>query len=585
MKKTMLFSSALVALAMLASCQKEQPIETPATATGVTEFTATIGQPTKTAIGPDGKITWTEGDEITVTDAASHSAVYVAASDGASTKFNLRSDQTAVGAGPYTATYGDITKQVYGKDGANCPLTAAETNTTNLHFSSPYAVLKITAESSGGELVKTVVVKYGNSSSILDCGDGETLTSDGKVFYVAVRPSTEAAALSISFYTADKMATKARNSEVILAAKDLLPVRFESLTWSEDTPTFKAVYNTTGTLTFYYDTDEHNEDVNTVYKGSDGTNYLFDDAKSQNQKWGYYDKYGSITNVKIDPSVAAYKDLTSTAYMFRSMSNANNISGAEYLDVSKVKDMSYMFQGFGSETLTDVPKVSGWNTGEVKDMSYMFKDYGSRNRTFNVVPDVSKWNTDNVNNMSYMFNNYGGLSESLNAVPDVSGWRKTGNVKKMSSLFKEYGKSSTVLDKVPDVSKWNTDKVEVMEYVFSLYGKVSPDLETAPDVSGWNVSKVEDMDYMFQNYGNGSVEFNFDLSNWNLANLPDDGGNNVFDFIAKKFDVDIPGVTSGNSNPNTKGRWYYGTGNNHIAPAKKSANPDDRWEFNPISAN
>ncbi len=207
MKKTMLFSSALVALAMLASCQKEEIIETPATATGVTEFTATI-ESTKTTIdASDGKVTWTVGDEITVTDAASKSAVYVAASSEATTTFTLKDGETPVGDGPYKATYGDITKQKYNADaaGANCPLTAATTDASskNLQFSSPYAVLKITAKSANTEVIKTVVVTYGNSNSILDCGEGVTLTADGVVFYVAVQPSTEAE-LSVSCYTAEK---------------------------------------------------------------------------------------------------------------------------------------------------------------------------------------------------------------------------------------------------------------------------------------------------------------------------------------------------------------------------------------------
>lgn len=168
---------------MLASCQKEEFIETPSTA-GVTEFTATIEQPTKTAIASDGKVTWTAGDEITVTDAASKSAVYVAASSGSSTKFNLKDGQTAVESGPYTATYGDITKQKYSAVGANCPLTAktADASTKNLQFISPYAVLKSTAKSSGSEVIKKVVASYGNSSSVLDCGEGVTLTSTAFMF-------------------------------------------------------------------------------------------------------------------------------------------------------------------------------------------------------------------------------------------------------------------------------------------------------------------------------------------------------------------------------------------------------------------
>ena len=207
-----------------------QLIETATATKGVTEFTASIAQPTKTAIDATGKVTWVVGDEITVTDAAKSSAVYVAESSGVSTKFTLKTGETAVGDGPYTATYGDITKQVYDAAGANCPLTAPRTRIANFTFSSPYAVVEITAKSSNAEVIKSVSVTYGTNTSTLDCGDGVTLTSEGIDFYVAVQPATDAA-LSVTFYTANMMATKERTAAITLVAKDLLAV---TLTFAED---------------------------------------------------------------------------------------------------------------------------------------------------------------------------------------------------------------------------------------------------------------------------------------------------------------------------------------------------------------
>ena len=222
MKTRTLFAAALAAFAMLVSCQKEQ-FNSTNDITGVTEFTATIEQSAKTAIDAAGKISWTAGDEIVVTDAAFTSAVYVAASSGASTTFTLKDGETAVGAGPYTATYGDVAHQVYDAAGANCPLAAAQTSTTKLSFSSPYAVVKFTAKSEKDEVVNSVDVTYGSNKSSLDCPDGVTLTASGKDFYVAVFPASDAA-LSVTFYTVDRMVTKTRNGAVTLAAKDLLPL-------------------------------------------------------------------------------------------------------------------------------------------------------------------------------------------------------------------------------------------------------------------------------------------------------------------------------------------------------------------------
>lgn len=441
-------ASALVALTILASCQKEQLIETPTTetpitATGITEFTATIEQPTKSAIAADGKVTWVAGDEITVTDLMKNSAVYVAASSEATTTFTLKEGQTAVVLGPYTATYGDISKQVYGAAGANCPLSAPSTSGTTFHFSSPYAVVKITAKSSNSEIIKSVNVTYGANSYDLDCGGGGvTLTDAGEDFYVAVRPASEAAALSVTFCADNKIAKRTRTSAVALAAKDILPVTFDSFDWNKRL-TLKAVYDTNAdanTLTFYYDNLDHSGTGLTVYENGT-TNYLFDITKSNSDTWGYNGISGDVKSVVIDASVAGYSGLTSTAYMFYNLKKATSITGAQYLDVSNVTDMNHMFYDFGYNS-TDL----------------------------NVVPDVSKWDTDNVTTMQEIFYSYGSKSTVLNAVPDVSKWN-TGNVTKMKRVFGGYGSNSAVLNAVPDVSQWNTGNVTTINQIFSPMAK------------------------------------------------------------------------------------------------------------------
>ena len=292
MKKSIFINAAIIALAMLASCQKEQFTEN--VTSGVTEFTATIEQPTKTAINAaDGKITWKAGDEITVTDDDSKSAVYVAGSDGASTTFTLKDGQTAVGTGPYIATYGDIANQVYDAAGANCPLTAAETSTTTFKFSSPYAVVKITAESDGKEVIKSVDVNYGENVYALNCGDGVTLTSDGIDFFVSVEPATEAAALSVTFHTTDdKTATKTRTEAVRLDAKDLLPVTltFAQGDWEspeDDTPEpLKGVFTVSDSGT----PDNPSDDVKVSFSQGN-LRYVV-----KTKKWGFYEHQYDFCN-------------------------------------------------------------------------------------------------------------------------------------------------------------------------------------------------------------------------------------------------------------------------------------------------
>lgn len=292
MKKSILIIAAFVALAMLASCQKEQFKANVTPVAGVTEFTATIEQPTKTAIDAEGKVSWKAGDEITVTDAASNSAVYVAGADGASTTFTLKTGETAVGEGPYTATYGDIANQIYSAEGANYPLAAPATSTTAFKFSSSYAVVKITAKSEGDEVIESVDVNYGENVYALNCGDGVTLTSDGIDFFVAVETATEAAALSVTFHTADKTATKERTSAVTLAAKDLLPV---TLTFAEgdwespeaDTPEpLKGVFTVSDSDT----PDDPSDDVKVSFSQGN-LRYVV-----KTKKWGFYEHQYDFCN-------------------------------------------------------------------------------------------------------------------------------------------------------------------------------------------------------------------------------------------------------------------------------------------------
>ena len=225
MKKIILFTAALISLTMLASCQKEQNIETPAATTGVTEFTATIEQ-TKTSIASDGKVTWVAGDEITVTDAAepANTAIYVAQASGASTTFSLKSGETAVTTAPYTATYGDYQNQVYSSTGANCPL-GANSETTTFTFSCPYAVLKITATSEVEKTITKVQITDKNTSyNSLDCSkEIVKLSTETKVFYIAVG-ATSFESLGIKFITEDEEATRTRTSALTLEAGDLLPL-------------------------------------------------------------------------------------------------------------------------------------------------------------------------------------------------------------------------------------------------------------------------------------------------------------------------------------------------------------------------
>ena len=134
MKNSLIYSFLTLALAagLAASCTREPmaensgaPEQITATiaqlAVGIEETTLGTDAPqTKTAVGAfdsehKAQLTWSENDQITVTDAAGKTAVYTLDEDDGDedlgpgkteAKFTLTSAQTDFGTGPFTATYG-----------------------------------------------------------------------------------------------------------------------------------------------------------------------------------------------------------------------------------------------------------------------------------------------------------------------------------------------------------------------------------------------------------------------------------------------------------------------------------------------
>ena len=116
------------------------------------------------------------------------------------------------------------------------------------------------------------------------------------------------------------------------------------------------------------------------------------------------------------------------------------------LDVSKVEDMSSMFEGCSSLERLD---LSGWDMSRVEDMSSMFKDCSS-------------------------------LS-TLN----LTGW----TVPKLRNLHETFCNCSSLL--ALDVSCWDTSKVTDLSHTFFGCSSLS-----SLDLSGWDTSRAEDLAYM-----------------------------------------------------------------------------------------
>ena len=125
------------------------------------------------------------------------------------------------------------------------------------------------------------------------------------------------------------------------------------------------------------------------------------------------------------------------------------------LDVSMVKDMSYIFEDkrnvkYPYAELKSID-VSNWDVSNVTDMYCMFEGCESLESI-----DVSKWDVRHVKNMSGMFYR----CESLESI-DVSHW-DVSNVKDMHSMFEGCESLESI-----DVSKWDVRNIRDIKNMFN----------------------------------------------------------------------------------------------------------------------
>ena len=151
---------------------------------------------------------------------------------------------------------------------------------------------------------------------------------------------------------------------------------------------------------------------------TDGTNKDIEDALEElEHMW-------KVINRKVDESE------------LRQMVENHN-PAIEFVDVSEIKDMSYLFKNsdFGGSWTAD---ISGWDTSNVANMGYMFQDCKN-------LEEVSLPHTGKVTYMSFMFDGCKNLTEV--SLPH------TENVKNMYVMFR----GCTALHQ--DFSNWNVETV------------------------------------------------------------------------------------------------------------------------------
>ena len=224
MKKTIILAAAVAALAMLVSCQKENPAQ-------VSEdlvFTASIDAGTKTTIDAStGKVAWENNDEITVTDGTRTAVYSISAINGGKATFAYKSGQALASRGvTYTATYGpsDITSQTYSTKACDLPMIASS-GTTSLKFFVTCGLLKLTLTKTG-ESIKTIAVSDGTDTYTLTCATAVDIAS-GTDFFIAL-PARTYTSIVLTNASNKTCAINATSGGVVITTNRIKPLTFGS---------------------------------------------------------------------------------------------------------------------------------------------------------------------------------------------------------------------------------------------------------------------------------------------------------------------------------------------------------------------
>ena len=193
----------------------------------------------------------------------------------------------------------------------------------------------------------------------------------------------------------------------------------------------------------------------------------------------------------------------------------SNFGDLSNWDTSSVTDMSYMFKGAYATPTFDISTISNWDVSNVTNMAFMFAGSGSYATTFNI-GDLSNWDTGNVTNMKSMFQSAAAHATNFN-ISFISGW-DVSKVTNMSNMFDGAGNSATTWN-VGNLNNWNTSNVTDMYCMFYNAAYKATTFDRG-NIGGWNVSKVTNMGRMFYNSGLYSSTWSIgNLSNWNTSSV------------------------------------------------------------------
>ena len=191
--------------------------------------------------------------------------------------------------------------------------------------------------------------------------------------------------------------------------------------------------------------------------------------------------------------------------IIKTYSEKNPIGSLNWIDVSNISDMSYLFSNtnyYGD--------VSEWDLSNVNDTRYIFyksQAYENIVKKLKSAESISKYEQIFINKFKYVVNYKKELRQIVVTYskknPTASlNWIDTSKITDMSNLF-----SMTKYN--GDISEWNVSNVTDMGYMF--YKNI---LFNQPIVD-WDISNITKIDFMFC----GAKSFNQPIGNWNVSHV------------------------------------------------------------------
>lgn len=169
---------------------------------------------------------------------------------------------------------------------------------------------------------------------------------------------------------------------------------------------------------------------------------------------------------------------TNMSAMFEGLGSVEEIIGIEELNVSNVKDMSWMFSQCSFLKKID---LSNWDVKKCKNFSHMFYDC----KSLLDVSFVKKWTVNDVDSINSMFS---GCRKIKSA--DITGW----GTNKYQSLSRLYENCTRLVD-VGDISKINYTNI----YSFNKMFKGCRNIEHIGNIEGWKINNnIVDTTEMFK---------------------------------------------------------------------------------------